>query len=183
MTRFEEPNENIPPEAGELENSGDEGYRIPNLFWAALLIFSINLMIVIWFYFSPGFTVRLGGFHPEQTSVVAEAKPSVFTEVVDETPKPVKAAMKVRPVVYDVPALAPQLDVPAHTIPAAYDIPMPRSSMPRATTPAMPRASTPAMPRKSEPESISMPKTSDPLLRHTTTIEVRPRTEPPRVVQ
>ena len=61
MTRLEEPNLNIdesPIDAGNI-NAGDEGLHIPNLFWAALLIFSVNLMIVIWFYFSPGFTIRL----------------------------------------------------------------------------------------------------------------------------
>jgi hypothetical protein len=180
MTRLEEPNLNIdesPIDAGNI-NAGDEGLHIPNLFWAALLIFSVNLMIVIWFYFSPGFTIRLGGFHPEQTSVIAESKPSVFTEIVDETPKPAKTAMKVRPVLYDVPALSPELDLPVRTVPAAYEL-----AIPRTTERSMPRASTPAMPRKSEAGALDIPRATEQQMRHATTIEVRPKTEPPHLLQ
>jgi hypothetical protein len=182
MTRFEEPNLNIDDSPTDLEkiNTYEKRIHIPNLFWAALLIFSVNLMIVIWFYFSPGFTVRLGAFHPEQTSVIAESKPSVFTELVDESRKPVKTAMKARPVLYDLPVVNTQLqlDLPVRTVPAAHEL-----AIPRTTERSMPRATTPAMPRKSDPAALDIPRATESQMRHATTIEVRPKTEPPKLLQ
>ncbi|HUS05845.1 MAG TPA: hypothetical protein VMZ52_06105 [Bryobacteraceae bacterium] len=134
MTRIEEPETHAAPK-DEAE------ICIPKLFWAALLIFAVNLSIVIWFYFSPGFSVRMSGFHPEEAARLAMAKPSVFDRTVDEKPMRIRAAAKVRPVLYDLPVL----NIPAKTVLAVYEPPMPRAttvSMPRATEIQMHRATT-----------------------------------------
>ena len=79
--------------AGESEKE----IQFPNLFIAAAILFCVNVVLVLFFYFSPNVLGR--GTEAEDTGQYAIAKTSAFEERVRETPFVARAAEKVRPVI------------------------------------------------------------------------------------
>src|SRR4051812_41686619 len=85
-----------------------EDVRIPNLLRAALILFAVNLCLLIWFCASPNF--KLGSAAPEESPMDPNSyssKMSPFTEVVKDTPRRVKTAQKLKPVLYTAPPAEP----------------------------------------------------------------------------
>ena len=76
--------------------------RLPNLFWAGVVLFAVNMLILFCIWLSPELRVNMYGEDGESSS--AYFRPSPFTEMVQlaQAPKP-KQAAKVRPVFYEEP--------------------------------------------------------------------------------
>ena len=99
--------------------------RIPNLFWAGLVLFAVNMLILFCIWLSPELRVNMYGEDGESSS--AYFRPSPFTEVVStaKARKPIQAA-KVRPVFYEEPLLT--------EFSQSADLLLPRSTQPSAAS-------------------------------------------------
>jgi hypothetical protein len=99
-TTYERPDDVQTPAAAD----GTEA-TCPALFRAGAILFSVNLLILMGIWLSP--ELRVGMYGEETESNHSYYKPSAFTEVVDTTPaRQVRAAARVRPVLFQDPAAA-----------------------------------------------------------------------------
>jgi hypothetical protein len=88
----------------EVEDPAQDRSQIPcsTILWAAAALFTVNVLILAAIWLSP--ELRVGVYGAETESSHSFYKPSPFTEVVETAPaKPVRAAAKVRPVLYQDP--------------------------------------------------------------------------------
>ena len=78
--------------------------RIPKLFWAGVVLFAVNLLILFCIWLSPELRVNMYGEDSE--SISAYFRPSPFTEQVNpaKAQKP-KQAAKLRPVFFEDPLM------------------------------------------------------------------------------
>lgn len=88
-----------------------------SLLWAAALLFTINVAIVIWFYLSPNIAPKFGKAPAGKTLSYAGGKPSPFAFQINEKKRPLQKAAKLVPVLEQQ---AVQLDIPRQTINASY---------------------------------------------------------------
>ncbi len=78
---------------------------VSDLLKASLIIFSVNIILTLWFYFSP----NLSPIHVRDDQAVDQdsysSKISPFTEVIDthEKRRPVKSAERLKPILYQEP--------------------------------------------------------------------------------
>jgi hypothetical protein len=90
----------------ELSNTPEdsESPQLPSLFWAGVVLFAVNLLILFFIWLSPELRVNMYGEDAEYSA--ASFRPSPFTETVElaKARKP-KQAARVRPVFYEEPAL------------------------------------------------------------------------------
>jgi hypothetical protein len=131
------------PQAVTNEPVGDQNLdqsavRLPNILVAALILLGVNIVMAAWFYFSPPLTLKMSASVASEPAYTS--KPSPFTPVVDERRRPVKAALKLRPVLVHMDEL---IAAPDTTHQASY------SADP--TTPDMPVRSVAA--KYSEPQA------------------------------
>ena len=116
------------PKRENTESSGDKIslWRLPKVAWACAIIFSVNLLIAGTIAISPELNVDIYG-EAAGDVVLAGAKPSPFVE--PEPPaRPVRAAMKMKPVVELSPEVAAAMDVELANMPvrsASVQIPRP----------------------------------------------------------
>jgi hypothetical protein len=91
--------ESVSPAGGAVEK---DSQRIPNIFWAGVVLFAVNMLILFCIWLSPELRVNMYGEDGESQN--AYFRPSPFTEVVQlaKIQKP-KQAAKVRPVFYEEP--------------------------------------------------------------------------------
>jgi hypothetical protein len=89
--------QNQQPVQGQIAAGADQ-LVIPNLFWAAVIFLALNILLLLWFTFSPKLSLGEQQAPREQTVAVAD-KPSPFTPVVDERRVAARKAEKVKPVV------------------------------------------------------------------------------------
>jgi hypothetical protein len=85
------------PVQGQIAAGADQ-LVIPNLFWAAVIFFALNILLLIWFTLSPKLSLGMERAPQDERVAVAD-KPSPFTPVVDERRVAARKAEKVKPVV------------------------------------------------------------------------------------
>jgi hypothetical protein len=108
--------------SGSVINAAKSGH-FPTVFWAAVILFLVNLLVLLGIWFSPELTVGMYGAD-EGLLAGSYGKPSPFTERVElagaRTPRQPE---KVRPVFYEEPQVveAAELVLPRTTMPAASE--------------------------------------------------------------
>jgi hypothetical protein len=114
--------DSVSPAVGAAEK---RSARIPNIFWAGVVLFAVNMLILFCIWLSPELRVNMYGEDGESSN--AYFRPSPFTEMVQlaKVQKPRQAA-KVRPVFYEEP-------LPTEFSQSA-DLLLPRSTQSTATS-------------------------------------------------
>lgn len=82
----------------ELAEDESRKEKFPNLFIAAAILFGVNVVLALFFYFSPKVLAGTTNID-DQSNQYAIAKASAFEERVKETPHIARAAEKVRPII------------------------------------------------------------------------------------
>ena len=87
----------------EVENVGTD-VRLPKLFWAGALVFTMNVVVAGFIAVSPNLSVNMYGSQNLSLSSNSPAeKPSPFSEVVSDKPVRIKLASHMTPVLMDEP--------------------------------------------------------------------------------
>ena len=108
-----------PTDGSELTASAQQA-RFPVLFWAAVILFVVNLLVLVGIWLSPELRVGFYGIESGKLSG-SYTRPSPFDEQVTmSASRKVKQPEKVRPVLYQEPQSmeAAELDLPRASMPA-----------------------------------------------------------------
>jgi hypothetical protein len=120
-TTYEPTTNSQRPTDGSGFTESPEKAEFPALFWAAVILFVVNLIVLAGIWLSPDLRVSLYG-QDEGTLAGSYAKPSAFTERVEvATARKVRQPEKMRPVFSQVPAAAEEsaLSTPGTVIPVS----------------------------------------------------------------
>jgi hypothetical protein len=89
----------------EAEDDGQISlWQLPKIFWAALLVFGLNVGLAIVVLFGPELHVDMYGDQEERVVLAAESKPSPFVGTPEEKPRKVRVAEKLTPVLVEAGA-------------------------------------------------------------------------------
>jgi|SRR5687768_3554893 hypothetical protein len=75
-------------------------WQLPKIFWAALLVFGLNVGLAVVVLFGPELHVDMYG-DQEHVVLAAESKPSPFVGTPEEKPRKVRVADKLTPVLVE----------------------------------------------------------------------------------
>jgi hypothetical protein len=86
--------------------------KFPKLLIAAAIIFAINILVVLYFYFAPSFGTNFvsSNMDEETTLATVATKISPFEPAVNDTPHKVRLAERMHPVLTAVPQPETQVD-------------------------------------------------------------------------
>ena len=147
-------------------------FRLPLLFWAGVILFTVNALLILAIWLSP--EMRVGMYGEQSDEAVSLAKPSPFhAEVqVAQVRKP-RAPEKVRPVLVE--------EQPAEFIEAAMALDIPRSTSNLPRTSLQMARQTPSAVQVAESAAdfprmtASLMRTSAEQIVRSATVEVAPR--------
>jgi hypothetical protein len=97
-----------PTEPALAESPKIELRQLPALCWATAVLFGLNLMIACGVAISPELKVDMYGEADDDTTLIADIKPSAFVEP-PARPRPVRRAERLRPIVQ--PVFSPEEEV------------------------------------------------------------------------
>jgi hypothetical protein len=132
-TIYSIPTVGVPTHGNDVEKISI--WRLPKIAWASGILLGINLMIAGSIAISPELDVSIYG-EAAGDVVLAHAKPSPFSEP-EQKPRPVRQAMKMKPVVELLPEVAAAMDVELANMPVrSASMSLPRQSeRPRISAP------------------------------------------------